>query len=158
MLFQIHPIGYDFLGIVKGIVYFPYFLFGFYLYRFLPRFKEVKWNKGIAFLLWILTLATYMATKRVEPICYAFCFMIFVLVPENISIPEWVKIISKYSFGIYVFHEWFLWNAAHFNALHPFIIDHQLLYPLIAFVLSLSISLMLTHFSLKTKIGRFLLA
>lgn len=84
--------------------------------------------------------------------------MLFAVVPQNIKVGNAVTKISAYSFGIYVFHEWFLWNMAHIDALHPFIIEHQILYPIIAYVSIFSISLVLTKLSLKTKVGRFLLA
>lgn len=155
---QIKPFTYDLLGIVKGLRYFPYFLFGYYLYSYLPKFRCLKYSEIIAISIWLLTLFSYFVLKRVEPICYTYCFMIFVLVPEDIKVPSWVTKISMYSFGIYVFHEWFLWNAAHLQILHPFIIRYQILYPTIAFVSVFSVSYLLTHFSLKTKIGRFLLA
>ena len=155
---QVYPITYDFFGIVKGLRYFPYFVFGYYLYQLLPKFKAHKWNKFYAIIIWFLSVASYFVIKRVEPICYAYCFMIFVFVPETIKVPNWVIRISEYSFGIYVFHEWLLWNAAHIDSLHPYIINHQVLYPLIAFIISLAISILLTKYSLKTKVGRYLLS
>ncbi len=118
---------------------------------------SLKRNKLLAILIWPATLVLYLKFKRVEPMCYAYCFMIFVLTPEDIHVPTIVKKISTYSFGIYVFHEWFIWNIAHIKKLHPIIIEHQFLYPLIIFVLILCVSYYLTKLALKTSIGRFLL-
>lgn len=152
---------YNFLGITKGIKYFPYFLLGFYLYPTLPKIKSRNYSKYFAVLFWMLTIAAYkvLEINYLEVlVCFAYCFMIFLIVPETINPTKWVTSVSYLSFGIYVFHEWFLWNMAHINYLHPFIIEHQLLYPLFAFVLVLSMSIVLTKICLKTKVGRFLLA
>ena len=157
LFLQIHPVSVDVLGFLKGLKYFPYFVFGYYLYIYLPKIKEYRWHRLMVISIWLLAVMLYFSVKRSEFICYAYCFMIFDLIPENPTVPTWIKKISMYSFGIYVFHEWFLWNVAHIEQIHPFIIEHQILYPLIMFVSVLCISILLTKYSLKTKLGRFLL-
>lgn len=151
---------YDLLGIANGVKYFPYFVMGYYLVDFLPKLQSGG-GKIVAIIAWVTCLiaSIYFNWIAINYLLnFLFVLMLFAIVPTEIKIGKWVITISALSFGIYVFHEWFLWNMAHVDALHPFIIEHQILYPIIAYVSIFSISLVLTKLSLKTKIGRFLLA
>lgn len=149
----------DILGIVKGVKYFPYFVMGSCLVESLPKL-QTRNGKIISIVSWLVWLIAVICLKW-KPLLvilnYMFVLMLFAVVPQNIKVGKVVKMISALSFGIYVFHEWFLWNIAHIEVLHPFIIEHQILYPFFAYVLILSISTLLTKYSLKTKVGRFFL-
>lgn len=154
------PFNYNILGLFTGIKYLPFFIIGFYLPSYLSKL-QLGGAKIIIAMIWIicLFLAELMGGKAFILLrSLMFVLFLFAIVPTNIKVGNFVTKISSYSFGIYVFHEWILWNVAHIDALHPFIIKHQVLYPLIAFVLTLSISILLTKYSLKTKVGKFLLA
>lgn len=157
---QFVSIPYDLLGIVKGINYFPYFIMGFYLTEYLPKVQSGG-GRIFSVIVWMICLGVsiiYDWKAANVFLNYLYVLMLFAIVPTEIKIGNWSLMISKLSFGIYVFHEWFLWNAAHIQALHPIIIQHQVIYPLIAYILVLFISIILTKLSLKTKVGRFLLA
>ncbi len=150
---------YDILGVVKGIRYFPYFVLGYYLVDYLP-ILQVR-GKIILTISWLICVVGSIFLQSNILNCflnYLFVLMLFAWVPQNIIVSNLVIKISGYSFGIYVFHEWFLWNMAHIEALHHFIIEHQILYPIIAYVSILTVSILLTRYSLKTKVGRFFLA
>lgn len=150
---------YDLFGIAKGVKYFPYFVMGYYLVDYLPKI-QIGGGKIIAIVSWLLCMIAAILTKwnvLFVMLNYLFVLMLFAVVPQDIKVGNLLRKISAYSFGIYVFHEWFLWNMAHIDALHSFIIEHQILYPIIAYVSIFSISLVLTELSLKTKVGRFLL-
>ena len=71
--------------------------------------------------------------------------------------PLWIEVIAKYSFGIYVFHQWIIWNVTHYEPMRPIIHEHFILFPLILYVSVFSLSYLLTHISLKTRFGRYLL-
>lgn len=151
---------YDLLGIAKGVKYFPYFVMGYYLVDYLPKI-QIGGGKIIAIASWLLCMIAAILLKwsvLFVMLNYMFVLMLFAVVPQNIKVGKTLTKISEYSFGIYVFHEWFLWNMAHLDALHPFIIEHQILYPIIAYVSIFSVSLVLTKLSLKTIVGRYLLA
>lgn len=151
---------YDLLGIAKGVKYFPYFVMGYYLVEYLPKLQMggAKIVTGISWLVCIVASICLEWIVLGVLLNYLFVLMLFAVVPQNIKVGNVVTKISAYSFGIYVFHEWFLWNMAHVDALHPFIIKHQIIYPTVAYVLILGTSFLLTRYSLKTKIGRYLLA
>lgn len=70
---------------------------------------------------------------------------------------KWIKVFAKYSFGIYVFHHWLTWNIVYYPPITSLLREHWFLVPLLLFMLVLVCSLTLTHFSLKTRLGRFLL-
>lgn len=151
---------FDLLGLIKGIKYFPYFLLGIYLIDFLPKLQTVGGRIMIVLAWGVCILASIYCNWIFFDILlnYLFVLMLFAVVPINVKIGRRIIMISALSFGIYVFHEWFLWNIAHIYAIHPFIIEHQILYPLIAYITILGISIILTKYALKTKVGRFLLA
>ena len=91
----------------------------------------------------------------------ALCFVMELLIIVNKIIKEpplWLKMISKYSFGIFVFHQWIIWNVTRWDPMSVIIDDHYILFPLLLFMVVFSISLVLTHYSLKTQVGRYLLA
>jgi len=160
ILFQFVDPPYDILGLAKGVKYFPYFVMGYYLVDRLPKL-QMGGVKIIIVISWLVCLVAtiYLKWSPLTVILnYLFVVMLFSVVPQNIKVGKAVVKISEYSFGIYVFHEWFLWNIAHIQALHPFIISHQIVYPSIAFVSIFTLSFILTKWSMKTKVGRWLLA
>lgn len=72
--------------------------------------------------------------------------------------PKWIKTISIYSFGIFVFHQWIIWNVTRYSLMSEIMNEHYILFPLLLFISVFAISFCLTHLSLKTKVGRYLLA
>ena len=107
----------------------------------------------------LVSLLEIKYVSRLTYLAYTYLFPIslFAIVPIHIQSNKFITLISKYSFGIYVFHEWFLWNMAHIEIIQTFAIKQQILYPLFAFVGVFLLSILLTHYSLKTKIGKYLL-
>lgn len=69
--------------------------------------------------------------------------------------------ISIYSFGVYVFHQWIVWNVTRtplvVNAIRPAMESHYILFPMCFYFLVFGVSMGLTGLSLKTSIGRYLL-
>lgn len=155
--------GYDILYIYRTLHYFPYFLMGVYIVDYLPKIQEKPATiLLIVFLTVVMLLVSLLRIKYFSNLTYLaytylFPILLFSIVPIHKKLNKLITLISKYSFGIYVFHEWLLWNMAHIDFIQTFAIKQQILYPLFAFVGVFLISTLLTHFSLKTKIGKYLL-
>lgn len=70
--------------------------------------------------------------------------------------------LSKYSYGIYIFHNWLALylisrTAQHLFPLAEWAANHTVLFPLCFFVITMGISFVLSWALLKTKIGSFLI-
>lgn len=85
----------------------------------------------------------------------------------NKSHTDWVKSpvlaqLNKYSYGIFVFHYWIQpfmvsTTAKRLFGLEALADKHYILFPFLFFVSSFFVSLVITHYTLKTRIGRFLI-
>ena len=159
--FVVLPI--DFLYVYRSLHYFPCFLIGYYLVNYLHVIQAKSLYKicivlgALVFL--VLSISNIKYVNTLCRICYNYVFpiMLFSVIPINIKSNKLISLINAYSFGVYVFHEWILWNAAHLSILESVIISHQILYPVIMYFTVLFLSLGLTHLCLKTKVGKFLL-
>lgn len=157
LILQYIKLNFPILGLDKFLFYFPYFLFGYYIALY---YNELKKYIPISIVIILYLAFTYLIKlgSFSEIIrCYLFSTILLTSIPMNIKTNKAIKLLSKYSFGIYVFHEWFMWNIAHLPFMKNIIIQHTILYPIILFTIVFSISTILTHISLKTKIGKYLL-
>ena len=162
------------LGILLPVYYYCYFYMGFLVFENkneLLKFLEKKW-------IWVLLLhaiivaVTFFANRyygcRDHLILFrsaTFILLLFYianlpLVQKKFYDSKFVMIISQYSFGIYVFHQYIIWQLtrAHIEWFDHLVTDYYLFFPIVFYVLVFSFSTLLTHLCLKTKIGRFLLA
>ena len=155
--------GGQYLGRFPFGLYMPaYFYFFFYLGYWSYRHRDVLF-KRTALLPMLLLL--YLLSLKLNGGGYfsgvsASLFIIALLILANritIEPPDWIRTISKYSFGIYVFHQWIIWNVTHWRPMIGLMNNHYVLFPIILFVSAFLVSTLLTHFSMKTKAGRFLL-
>lgn len=159
ILLQIAHLHIPIFALGRFLDFFPYFICGYYLYEYLPKLKNVY----VIFAVIVGVILSYhfrvaLPFKMAYLVyCYLYTLFFFLIVPQNIKNNSFITVISRYSFGIYIFHEWFLWNMAHISYFQYYIINYQLLYPLVAFVAVFGISTLLTHLSLKTKVGKLLL-
>ncbi|WP_455587188.1 acyltransferase family protein [Bacteroides sp.] len=81
---------------------------------------------------------------------------------ENKRFYKALSELNKYSYGIYVFHNWiqpYLISRTMKNLfpLQAWAANYKILFPLIFFIVSFIISYILAKYSLKTRIGRFLI-
>ena len=66
--------------------------------------------------------------------------------------------IAKCSMGIYVFHQWIIWNITRPEFLHDFIHERYIIFPLLCWILIFMLSWLMTHLLTKyTRVGRYLL-
>lgn len=80
---------------------------------------------------------------------------------ENEFVQKTVDTISKYSFGVYVLHQWIIWNLTRephlLSYVKPMLEQHYIVAPIIACIAIFGICLILTHFICKTRVGRYFL-
>ena len=79
----------------------------------------------------------------------------YLILKKKIAVTNRIVSISSYCFGVYIFQEFiiriFYYKLGAISELNPYI------FPWLSFAITLIISLILTHYSLKTRIGKFLL-
>lgn len=87
-------------------------------------------------------------------------FIVFSIISEktasNSKIGGVVSEFCRHSFGIYVLHEAFSWNCYHNQTLLPLFRSYPLLYAASFTLFTLILCYVLTHYLLKTKLGRVL--
>jgi len=158
------------LGMDHAAYYFCYFYFGFFIYKNIDLAyrisKRYLWLISIAFFVCVSTRILQMSylDKLATPIItFSYCLGLWTAVNwllelGKIHLTDWIKKVSTYSFGIYVFHEWIAWDTAHI----PFIIktmnEHYILFPFVYTTIIFFISYYLTKYLLKNAVGKFLLA
>lgn len=91
-----------------------------------------------------------------------FCFdsggAISVKLSQSRSLDKIINSIAKCSMGIYVFHQWIIWNITRPDFLHNYIHEHYIIFPLLCWIFIFMLSWLMTHLLTKyTKVGRYLL-
>ncbi|MBQ4408556.1 MAG: acyltransferase [Bacteroidales bacterium] len=147
------------LGILIPVFYYCYFFLGYYVYENKDRIMVLllKWLP-LVIVLWLLSLIFTVRGHAQVITSVLFILMVLFFAQKIQSIPSCIETIAKYSFGIYVFHQWFIWNITHYEPMSGIINEHYVLFPILLFVVIFGVSLGLTHLALKTKIGKILLA
>ncbi len=145
-------------GICLPAYYYCYFYLGFIVYKHKDRaicFVDKYYPLHI--IVWLLTLFFPLEghSQGVTSVC--FVLLILTIASKVKAEPSSsVKTLSKYSFGIFVFHQWIIWNVTIYGRISPFMNEHYVLFPLLLLCV-FTLSTLLTHFALKTKVGRYLL-
>ena len=70
---------------------------------------------------------------------------------------KYVDVFCVYSFGIYVFHEWMSWGLYHHSTFFSVFEKYPIIYAFLFTIFDFIVSIILTHYSLKTKMGKYLL-
>lgn len=174
ILFALSLLG-QFLPRIMGLhnitVWYCWFLLGGVVYLFDNQINKALKRTRIH---WIL-LSLYIFVNLFKPTPYGehtwylvisqiciiiavwYCFHNMGLKYFHVLIP-----ISKYSYGIYIFHNWIALylisrTAQHLFPLTKWATNHTVLFPLCFFVITMGISFILSWGLLKTKTGRFLI-
>lgn len=148
------------LGIWMLAYFYGYFYVGFIVYHYsdslYPTLYKYKILLGIAFICFALLSYKF---KHLEGISSLIFVMFLTTIAQKIEScpPHWMEIVAKYSFGVYVFHQWIIWNVTRYEPMQPLIREHYVLFPIVLFICVFSISMLLTHLSIKTRVGRYLL-
>ena len=76
-------------------------------------------------------------------------------VPNRCVLPHFLIILSRYSFGIYIMQQFILKYLYYYTSLPKFV--DYILVPWIGIIVALLLSIIITHVSIKTRIGHYLL-
>lgn len=156
------------LGIFLPMYYYHYFYSGFLVYKY--KEKIILNIKKYWWIITILYIISCLYTRYLLPIA-AYSYILLLLTLANSSffikkmeISQFSNIIfqiGKYSFGIYVFHQWIIWNITRvpsiLSQIQPLMIKYDIFFPLVLFIFIFILSFLLTKISVKTKIGKYLL-
>ena len=156
------------LGLFLPVYYYCYFYIGFLGFQYKERF--LSYMKRY----WMLVLAAYCALSVVDKshliLIHSLTYISLLLFAFNYGGASSVKLsqdklltrilnsIAKCSMGIYVFHQWIIWNITRPEFLHDFIHEHYIIFPLLCWILTFMLSWLMTHLLTKyTRVGRYLL-
>lgn len=158
------PGGWEFVAF-----YYGYFYLGYGMYKYKYVLFEKKWLILLYLACYTLSCAINLPYGSIVPL-RSISYIMFLFAITNMFISEGggqfaqskpVRVLNQYSFGVYVFHQWILWNASHIpftrDGIRPFMETHYIIAPICIIVAVLALSMVLTHYSLKTKVGRYLL-
>lgn len=158
------------LGLFQPIYFYGFFHAGFlFREKFEAKILSSKLAIALIFCGYIASCISYnrhmilpLALTQIILLFAAakrFCNLRFYSKKE--SLQKTIDIFSKYSFGVYVLHQWIIWNLTRephlLSYVKPLLEQHYISAPI---VMSTSIFLLcfaLTHILCKTKAGRYLL-
>lgn len=156
-------------------VYMGWFLLGMLLYPLCIHVMKINTRRGyvvIAFIILYAIQAYYFPVSYPQRTWYSILFLalvcmgtwaLFLTMGERLlKLCHPLIVLSKYSFGIYIFHHWvatsIIHHAAKLCSLETWAAHHLILFPLCLTIIVFLVSLFLTHYSTKTKLGRILLS
>lgn len=157
-------------GFFYPLYYYVYFYLGFVLFKYKSILtKHRVFAFAISAVVYILTIILggihLDVFKSISYIILLILLSNYLLIILKIDFTgrvwKMIERISIYSFGIYVFHQYFLWNLTRIplcvNFLRPIMESYFVIFPVLSFIAIFALSYILTHYSLKTKFGRYLL-
>jgi len=158
------PGGWEFLAF-----YYGYFYLGYLVFKHRDQLFN-DWKRLFIYLLvYVLFCAVQIPYFSVIPLrsisyvllLFAIVYFIFGKWGRRFVESKPVTMLDKYSFGIFVFHQWIIWNVYHIPESKLFmrgvVATHFVIVPIVFVIIVLFLSIVLTHYSLKTKVGRYLL-
>lgn len=172
------PLGERFLPRVLGLhnltQWYCWFYLGGLVFTYKDKLTSILKNKIVLFSL----LTIYVIINALSPTEYGddywyselsqlsiilfLWYIAHIIKWERLPFINSILSLSNYSYGIYIFHNWIQLyliskTTQRLLPLDRWATDHTILFPLCFFALSLVISYYLTMFTLKTRVGRFLI-
>lgn len=161
---------FSILGIRHAIFFYAFFVMGDVVFKNKEKIKLVynsKWLYLISILYFFWVLGSLLGIQYISGLLSIGCSFFFIvllyswinkLIDTGIIKPNnYIDTLCVYSFGIYVFHEWLSWGLYHqpffFNLFEQYTIAYAFVFTIVDFVISFT----LTHYALKTKVGKYLL-
>jgi fucose 4-O-acetylase-like acetyltransferase len=157
------------LGIHNALYFYAYFYLGIIIYNskseILLFARKNKLKAVFLFMVFLLLLNIHVRfiSFFVERLyCYIFILYLYCIICEllknNIIKPSIIiDKLCRYSFGIYVFHEWLSWDFYHIHVVQLLLKEYTFAWALIFLIILFCFSFILTHLFLKTRIGRYLI-
>lgn len=154
------------LGVWMPTYYYGYFYLGFLVFKYKTEVLTMVRKYWMLLVVVYVTTILYslhnhlliLTTLSFTLLLYYVAYMVKnSLGGAKLLEATWVKEIEKCSFGIYVFHQWIIWNVTRYEPFQPFIGQHYILFPLTLYISVFIVSLLLTRLLVKTKIGQYLL-
>ena len=156
-------------GLFIPAYYYCYFFFGFYFRKNIKKWKLLNGKYTIILVITVYLFST-IDQHLIALTSISYFLLLYTLVNTLVfsthlnkrrELTDHINMFCKYSFGIYVFHQYILWNLTRephcLLYIKPLLEKYYIIAPIILVMMVLSISYLLTHYSLKTKLGRFLL-
>lgn len=156
-------------GLFLPVYYYGYFYVGFIVRKYkdwLLAHSKVTFSTAFV----VFSLVVLMHNNHLIAVTSVAYFILLYILSNTKRVQvvigggktnEIINTFSKYSFGVYVFHQWIIWNLTRephcLNIVQPLLNEYYIIAPIIMFVSVLGISLLLTHLSLKTRVGKYLL-
>lgn len=156
-------------GIFLPIYYYGYFFIGYIFRKYQGKLTDRKT------VLLILAVSLYLSCSLLDisrlivviSVSY-FILLYYIANTQRVKsiigggkISNVISVFSKYSFGIYVFHQWILWNLTRephcLSIVKPLLETHYVTAPIILVITVFAVSWLLTHYSLKNKSRTILL-
>lgn len=159
-------------GIRHAIFFYLYFVMGGTLYNNKEYLlNSMNKNKKLIYLLTILFfILVSLSLLRIRYLSFIlhistsalFIVLIYIwslrLINDGyLRQNKYIDTLCVYSFGIYVFHEWISWGFYHQPYSFKIFEQYPIAYALVFTLLDFAASVVLTHYSLKTKVGKYLL-
>ena len=153
------------LGAGNACYYFVYFFAGDLAFNYKKEIKEkLVPNRRLLLAGYLLLALVFRYFKPILPfqvILFAIMLLVFVLHflgNGKLVYNEKIARTSRMCFGVYIFHHWLAWNACFCPYLTPIFQQHYILFTVSLTIIVGILSVFLVNLSLKSRIGRFLLA
>lgn len=155
------------LGIHHSFYYIGYFITGYLLFKnkkiieWLNNYKKTFVTLYLA--ICIVPILNIHPFIRLSLVVHNYLYSILLLVLlgslkiQSSFVNNIITKVCRYSFGIYVFHEWISWDFCHIASVTVFLQEHYILFPFLNMIVIFAFSYTLTSISLKTRMGRYLL-
>lgn len=167
---------YSLFGVRHAVFFYFYFILGDWIYSNKEKINLWMNNKDkkswiilfiistiyIAWVLGSMLKIKYISSALTISCSLFFIVLLYLWVSKLISCHilkpnKFIDTLCVYSFGIYVFHEWLSWGLYHqpffFNLFEQYTIAYAFVFTIVDF----AVSFILTHYALKTKVGKYLL-
>lgn len=155
---------------IRALYFYTFFVLGDILYKCRGRivYDSNKWILASFSVFIILFVLVYIVKKTYTehlqgliaiPYCILLVTVFVSLTSRNIlANSNWLNKFCLYSFGVYVFHEPIAWNCYHNEFLLRIFRESPILYSIAFTIIVFGVCYVLTHYCLKTKLGKFLLS
>lgn len=165
------------MGVPTGLLcfsrtffYYPFFVIGDILYKNRSRLSDMCWSIWlVAFLFYLaigyiaileIGMISYLSKKMLPLFLILLLFALFVKLVDTKRCTggAFLDRFCLYSFGIYAFHEEISWICYHSSFFLKLFRESPFVYATIFTCIVLVVCYTLTHYCLKTKVGKYLLS